>query len=329
MAAAWRGPELLKRDDWFYRFSSAEIAEFQTAIGRARATGKPTIELSREDFPLPTLGVKIAGWRRELDTGRGLQTLGGIPVERWKRDDVELFFWCFGLHLGLPGTQNPQGDLLGNVRDQGVAGADGRLYKTAAKIAYHCDAADVVGLLCINKAKRGGLSRIVSSVSVYNELLRRRPDLIERLYRPFWLNTWGEGGINYFAVTPCRYSQGRLRTFYHSDYFRSVVSYDELPDFTPEEKELLDLFEEIALSPDFYLDQDLQPGDIQLISNHTVLHSRTEYEDFEAPDKKRNLLRLWISLPRQKSFKNMFLTRLGKISLIRSIASQKLRARLR
>ena len=254
-----------------------------------------------EDFPLPTLAAEVAAWRSQLETGRGFQVVAGIPVERWSDADAELFFWCLGLHLGRPGAQNPQGDLLGHVTDTGDDAADPfvRLYRTSSNIAYHCDAADVVGLLCLRKARRGGASRIVSSVTVHNELLERRPDLVPRLYDPFRLDIRNEdasGALRYLPIPPCRFADGRLRTFYHSDYFRSVVRHDGVPAFSEEERALLDLYEEIASSPRLYLDMDLEPGDIQWLSNHTILHARTAYDDHPEPERKRRLLRLWLSL---------------------------------
>jgi hypothetical protein len=173
-----------------------------------------------------------------------------------------------------------------------------RRYRTAGDIAYHCDLADVVGLLCLRTARRGVASRIVSSVSVYNELLRRRPDLVDRLYEPFCLDTrdeQGDGRLPYVPVVPCRHARGVLRTFYHSDYFRSAVRHPEVPPFSAEERLLLDLYEDIAGDPQLYLDMQFEPGDIQLISNHATLHARTAYEDGAGPEK-RHLLRLWLSL---------------------------------
>ena len=174
-----------------------------------------------------------------------------------------------------------------------------RLYQTSANIDYHCDAADVVGLLCLKKAKSGGKSRIVSSVTVFNELVKRRSDLVARLFEPFQLDSRGEtkgdapGSI---PITPCCYAGGKLRTFYHSDYFRSAVRHAEVAPFTEKEQALLDTYEQIAAEPGIFLDMDLQPGDIQLLSNHTNLHARTDYEDHEDPAERRHLLRLWLSL---------------------------------
>jgi Taurine catabolism dioxygenase TauD, TfdA family len=299
--AAWRGPELAARGDWRTRLDEAQRDELDHALAAARATGRPAGELAAADFPLPTLAGELARWRDELVGGRGFLLVSGLPVERWSRDDAELCFWGLGLHLGRPGAQNPRGDLLGHVTDTGDDATDPyvRLYRTRARIAYHCDAADVVGLLCLRAARRGGASRIVSSVSVYNELLARRPDLVDRLYEPFALDVRNEdasGAIRTVPVAPCRFADGRLRSFYHSDYFRSAVRHPDVPPFSDAERTLLDLYEEIASSPELYLDMQLEPGDVQWLSNHVVLHARTAYEDFPEPERRRHLLRLWLSI---------------------------------
>ena len=299
--AAWRGPDMARRDDWIVRLSAEEIGELERACAGVRQRGLSMGDVRREDFPLPCLGTATRHWAHELLHGRGFLLVRGLPVERWGDEMSALAYWGLGLHLGTPGAQNPQGDLLGHVIDTGED-ADNpfiRRYRTAGDIRYHCDLADAVGLLCLRTAKSGGGSRIVSSVSVYNELLRRRPDLIARLYEPFLLDTrdeQGEGRAPYLPVPPCRYASGALRTFYHSDYFRSAQRHPEVPRFTPAERELLDLYEEIANSPALYLDMQFQRGDIQLLSNHFILHARTAYEDYPDPERKRHLLRLWLSL---------------------------------
>ncbi|MGB5704435.1 MAG: TauD/TfdA family dioxygenase [Polyangiales bacterium] len=299
--AAWTGSELAARDDWRETLSAEDVAELDRALATAKRTGKPIGALTKNDFPLPTLSKKVDRWRTVISEGRGFQVLRGVPVQNWTESDSEVFFWCLGQHLGIPGAQNPQRDLLGHVRDTGESPEDVRHYRTRVNINFHCDAADVVGLLCLNKAKRGGKSRIVSSVAVYNELLRQRPDLVDRLYEPFMMDTKGEGGVRYLPVQPCCFDSGSLRTFYHTDYFRSAAGRDGEPVLTHEDRELLDLYNAIADSPGMYLDMDLDPGDVQLLSNHTVMHARTDYDDHPEPERKRHLLRLWISLPSSRS----------------------------
>jgi hypothetical protein len=298
---AWRGEELARRSDWIVELDAAQIGELDDALADLRARGIGLAGLRREDVALPRLTPAIAGWVRELEEGRGFLVVRGLPVERWGDASAALVYWLLGLHLGRPGAQNPEGDLLGHVRDTGENAADPfvRRYRTAGDIAYHCDLADAVGLLCLRTARAGGASRLVSSVTVYDELLRRRPDLVERLYEPFCLdrrNEQGTSGPGWVPVIPCRYAGGKLRTFYHSDYFRSVTRHADVPPFTKQEQELLDLYEAIAAEPELRLDMQFAVGDIQLVSNHVVLHARTAYEDAPDPTRQRHLLRLWLSL---------------------------------
>ena len=301
IAAAWTGAGLAGSLAWLETLTPDDAAELEVAVAAAKKSGKPLGELTKADFPLPTISKKIERWRGEITRGRGFQVLRGVPVERWTEAESEIFFWCLGQHLGIPGAQNPQRELLGHVRDTGESPEEVRHYRTNVNINFHCDAADVVGLLCLNKAKSGGKNRIVSSVAVYNELLRRRPDLVERLYEPFLMDTKGEGGVRYLPVRPCAFDSGALRTFYHTDYFRSASDRNGEPLLTPGDREVLDLYNSIADSPEMYLDMELQPGDVQLLSNHTIMHARTDYDDYPEPERRRHLLRLWISLPTSPS----------------------------
>jgi hypothetical protein len=299
--AAWRAVELRDGERFVERIAAPEVAELERAVAGVRSRGLALARVRREDFPLPTLSQRAARWSRELLDGRGFLVLRGLPVERWGDDDSALAYWGLGLHLGTPGAQNPAGELLGHVRDMGEEAANPhvRRYRTAGEIAYHCDLADAVGLLCLRTARAGGRSRIASSVSVYNALLARRPDLVDRLYEPFQLDVrdeQGSGGPRTIPVPPCRHAGGRLRTFYHSDYFRSAERHPDVPRLTPRERELLDLYEEIAASPELALEMDFQPGDVQLLSNHVVVHGRSAYRDARESGRGRHLLRLWLSL---------------------------------
>jgi hypothetical protein len=299
--SAWHGADIDPDGDWRVVLSAAQIEELEKATATAMASGRELGELSADDFPLPTLARDIGAWRSELESGRGFLLVSGVPVDRFSREETSRLFWCLGLHMGSPGAQNVAGDTLGHVVDTGEDASDPfvRLYRTASNIRYHCDAADVVALLCLRTAKRGGKSRIVSSVAVFNELSRRRPDLVPRLFDAFHLDIRDEDTekkLRHIPVPPCRYADGRLRTFYHSDYFRSVVRHDDIEPFSRDEQELLDTYEEIAEDPRFYFDMELAPGDVQWVSNHSILHARTAYEDFDEPERKRHLLRLWLSI---------------------------------
>jgi hypothetical protein len=202
-AVAWRGEQLRQSGNWQLWLSGAEVDELKAAVNVAQATGRAMKALTRRDFPLPTLAARIEDWRREIRSGRGFVLIRGVPVGDWSDHESEILFWCLGQHLGIPGAQNPQGDLLGHVCDQRGT-EDVRYYRTNKELAVHCDAADIVGLLCQQAAKHGGVSRIVSSVAVYNELLRRKPQLVPRLYQPLYFDTHGEGGVKAFPIAPRR-----------------------------------------------------------------------------------------------------------------------------
>jgi hypothetical protein len=300
--AAWRGADLAKRPEtWTRVLTAAEIAELEAALRAVRARGLALGEIRREDFPLPTLAAAAKEWAREILEGRGFLLLRGLPVARWGDEDSALVYWGLGQHLGRPGAQNPEGELLGHVVDmhEEAANPNVRRYRTRGEIRFHCDLADAVGLLCLRTARTGGASRIASSVSVYNAILARRPALADRLFEPFLLDSREEerpGARAWFPVPPCRHARGRLATFWHSDYFRSVIRHADVVPFTAEERELLDLYEELAGSQELRLDMQFEPGDVQLISNHSVVHARTAYRD--DPGSERHLLRLWLSLDR-------------------------------
>lgn len=220
------------------------------------------------------------------------------PVHRWTERQSKLFFWGLGMWLGVTGAQSNEGELLGHVRDIGASAATERQFRTNALIVPHCDAADVVALLCLHEAKVGGSSRVISSVSAYNRLVVEHPEVVDTLYEPMLLDTRGSGGINYVPIEVFRYFQGELRTFYHQEYFRSAYNHSDAPagGIPSRVDEAMSAFDSIINDPSMVLEMDFKQGDVQLLSNHVVLHSRTGFVDHPEFERKRHLLRLWLSL---------------------------------
>ncbi len=327
--AAWCADDMRDEAQWSYTLNESECNEIEAALATASATDKNLHERRAEDMPLPTLAPRIKQWRRQLSTGLGVQRIRGVPLHNWTRDQQHLFFWCFGQHLGLAGAQNRHNELLGHVRDDGsdVNDPTVRQYRTRSAIPFHCDAADVVGLLCLRTAKQGGDSRLVSSVSVFNEMLKRDPALARVMFTVFPLDSHHEGGMFSMPVKPCRFHQGELRTFGHSHYFRTAQRYPHIK-MSEQQLAALALYDEICESPELFMDMTLEPGDIQLVSNHTVLHSRTHYVDHQEPELKRHLLRLWISLPQSDSFLERCLRLRERLGLIGSVLIERMRYRL-
>jgi len=304
-SARWRGEAMAASPGrWLHPLTGAEIAELDRAITALKATGKPLAQITAADFPLPVLAPALADWLDRLERGPGFLLVRGFPVRDYSKADAALAYWIIGRHLGEPVSQNTDGDLLGHVRDTGASPADHdvRLYKTRAELTFHTDGADIIGLMCLRAGRSGGISRICSSMQVYNEIVRRRPDLAPLLLEPLHHHAHGQNGPGRpptFRQPIVSLKDGLFRMFLLIWYIRNAA--DDFPDIaalSPAQRELLDLLETIPLEPGMALDMRFQPGDMQFLKNSVILHARTAYEDWDEPDEKRHLLRLWLTARR-------------------------------
>ncbi|MEL6503810.1 MAG: TauD/TfdA family dioxygenase [Pseudomonadota bacterium] len=294
-ASVWTGAQYRDDDRWIYHLSDPELAALDDALSVQKASGKPFPDFGPENFPLPALSTRLGEIGEELENGRGFVVLRGLPVDRYSEDDLNCLYYGLGLNLGTPVGQNPQGDLLGQVMNVGdVNDKNTRVYQTNAYLPYHTDPSDVVGLLCVRKAKAGGLSSLVSVHAVYNELLTRYPHYLGLFYKQWYYAHLGgdlPSPTSLFAM-----HEGKLNFRYLRQYIElgNEVRNQPLSDV---EREALDILDSIIAVPELRIDMMLEPGDIQLANNHLVLHSRTSFEDYEEPDRRRKLLRLWLKMP--------------------------------
>ena len=304
---AWRGEDVRAAGQWWDEWTVAELAELDVALAACPADRLPA---SHDEFPLPGLIARIDAWMAEIDQGRGFVLIRGLPVHRYTTAQCEQIYYGLGLYMGRTVSQNTDGDLLGHVRDTGEdPKARGvRLYRTRAEQDFHTDGADVIGLLCLKGAKSGGVSRIVSSVAIFNEILNRAPELAPTLFKPFPFDKQGQekpGEPGWWSFPLCRVVDGRLGTFFIPWYIRESQEHADAPRLTDEQERCVGLIESIANDPAFYLDMHFEPGDIQLLKNSAILHKRTAYEDWDDPAEKRHLLRLWLSAERFSGGNNL------------------------
>ena len=313
---SWRGADLSGDSSWIVTLSDAEIADLDRALLTAKATGRPLAEIDRTNFPLTVMRQKLDAARAEMRDGRGFVVLRGIPVARYSDDDVGLLFWGMGRYLGGPLYQNPQGDLLGHVYDHGrtYGNIDVRGYETNAYLPYHTDAGDMVGLLCLRRSLEGGLSSIVSSTTVHNEILAQHPEYLGLLYNGYYYirreAALTERGVSERPIPVFGYRDGVVSCRYIRNQINAGAVKREVP-LTTFEKAALDYLDEQTRRPDLRLDMDLQAGDIQFINNYTILHSRTGFVDGPEPHQKRHMLRLWLKFPTTWPLSAEFPTHLG------------------
>lgn len=297
--SAWRGGDLAGDDTWVVTLTDDERAEIVAAAHHAAREGAEPATVDRASFPLPTLGARAVEWSRDLAAGRGFVLLRDFPVDLLDDGLTELAYVGLGTHLGQPVGQDKDGSLLGHVRDERVPRNDPsvRLYRTNQRQDFHTDGADLVGLLCLQRAVSGGESRIASAATVYNELLDRRPDLLEVLHQPFCWDRNDEqspGEQPWFELPAITDSGDGPRIFYIGWYIRDAQRHDGVPPLTDEQVEAMELLESIANDPAIHLEMDFRPGDVQLLNNAKILHAREAYEDHDDPAQRRHLLRLWL-----------------------------------
>ena len=307
------GPRLWTAADYafnpsVYDLSAAELEEIDAAVRALSGRGLSAGGFERSDFVLPTLGARLGAVGAELLDGRGYVLMRKLPVETYTLEEAEIAYYGLGIHLGVVVSQNGRGDVLTHVTDHGFAPSNPNIrgYQDRRAQPPHTDPTDVVGLLCIRKAKSGGLSSIVNVAALYNEMLAHCPEHLPVLYRGFYMDMRGEAakeddartGTTNSRVPIFSYHQGQLSSWFARRVFESAFAKrHEMA--TAEEIAALDAMEALSQRQDITAVMDLQPGDVQWVNNYAVMHARTSYEDFKEPDRKRLMVRLWLNLPEQ------------------------------
>jgi hypothetical protein len=317
--SAWIGTDLARRpDEWTYRLSPNEIAEIETAT--ARVLGRDIATIARVDFLLPALGPILDRLRDDVLNGRGFVLLRGLPVEGRTIEESATAYWGIGTYFGNARSQNAKGHVLGHVRDLGLSSRDPnvRIYQTTERQNFHTDSCDIVSLLCLKTAKSGGLSSLTSSMSVYNAMAQRHPDLVWRLFQPMPTDRRGEvpeGRRPWFETPIYNDHLGFLSAIYAPHYVRSSQRFPDAPRLRAEDIAALNCFDALAEDAELRLDMEFQPGDMQFVHNHTVLHDRTAFEDWPEPERKRHLLRLWLAAPGARPLPAAYAERYGGLEI--------------
>ena len=313
----WTGAEIGADGRWRHELEPGEIAALDRAVKGARAAGIPWDKLTRETFPLPGFEPLVARIREELENGSGIFRLGGVPVERYDMEDVKRLYFGAACHIGTLITQNRHGEMMRAIRDEGgdvgarygqIKDEQGTFLSSYARtlsngsLRFHTDRCDVVSLLCVGQAAKGGHSRIASICAVHNAMLARRPDLVALLYGVYWRSRLGEeeGGENLAYPLPVfAVRDGKFTSHYSRTYVEAAQKIAGVPKLTDEQNEALDLLAETATALSY--EMVMRPGDWQFLNNHVIYHARDPFEDDPKTGQVRNLLRLWLSMPNSRA----------------------------
>lgn len=307
--SVWAGQDMAQDDSWIHYLDSTTATEINSALIAAKKHGLAIENLTAADFPLPKLSLKLQKFSQELESGSGFLLLRGLPVERYCDDEIRIIYYCIGLHLGSPVRQNPKGDLLGQVMHVGdVTDKKTRVFETNLYLPDHTDPSDVVGLLCLRKAKSGGMSSLVSAVSVYNEIVKNHREYLALFYRPFYYAHLGKDEPDLSPIFS--FNEGKLSCRYLRQYIELGYEMKHLP-LSRIEIEALDIFDSVMQDDRLKLDMMLELGDLQFANNYMVMHSRTEFDDFADAERRRKMLRLWLKMPNARTLASDFPGRNG------------------
>ncbi len=319
--AAWVGADLADNENaWLFKLSSEDIAELETAARHYLSLERDIGEITADDFPLERFANHLKDLQYKLLYGNGIEVLRGLPIGNYTQEFVATIFCGIGAHMGSARSQNAAGHILGHVRDTGANSSDtnARIYQTSERQSFHTDSADVVGLLCIREARQGGRSLLVSAATIYNQMRAQRPDLLEKLFDPIATDRRGEipeGEKPYMNIPVLNWYEGYLTVFYQRQYIDSAQRFEGAMRLTAAHIEALDMFDTLADNPDLHFSMQLQPGDMQFVYNHSQLHDRTAFTDWPEPEKRRHLMRLWLSVPGDRPLPECFKQRYGSIEV--------------
>lgn len=318
--SAWRGAAMTERTDWLEELRDGEIAEIDAAVKTFMDSGDGYGAIRPSRFRLPKLGPRLERMLDQLLHGRGFVQIRGFPVEKYSLQEIAAAYLGIGSYFGSFRSQNAKGHLLGHVQDIGldISNPNVRYYQTNKALEYHTDSCDIVGLMCLKTSRQGGESRIVSSVSLYNEMMARRPDLAEALFNAYPTDRRGEVPEGYgpwFDIPVFNWHEGLLTTIYVGQYIRSAQAhFPQARRLSPVELEAIAMLDELANDPGLSLQIRFEPGDMQFIHNHQILHARTDFEDWPEPERKRHLLRLWLSPKEGRPLPECFVPRYGTVT---------------
>jgi len=298
----WVAYDIVRDTNWVRPLSSAEKTGLLAGLAAFKSSGVPLEQASGTDFPFNDIQTLIQDINEQLYKGYGLILLKEFPIDGLDEESIKQLYWGFTNHIGVLRPQGKDSALINHVKNAGgtYRAAGGRGYNTNAELDFHVDFADFVGLLCIQEAKKGGISKACSSRALFETLKLQAPDLAQALMTPLHYSRQNEEAPDElpFYETPivafeqhwfsCRYTRNHIR-YAHRHEGASAPS--------EKQEQAMDWIDQASRCDEFTFDMQLAPGDFQFLNNHVVLHSRTAYEDFDEPEKKRSLLRSWIATP--------------------------------
>lgn len=317
LRAAWQAADLERDRSWIFDLSPSQGAELLAAVRRAGAPDRSLpgrslpgrslperslLDWQRDDFPLRDCLAPLAAAFAEVRDGRGIALVRNLPRAGVTPGEFRMMTWAIGLHFGVARPQNRASDYLTEVKDVGTTyrSPSGRGYSSNAELDFHGDSSDVVLLSCYNQAPVGGLSLCASAQTAWQVVDAERPDLVAALASDYPFSRNGEEAADetpWYPVPVCAVEEGRVFCKWNRNRIENAQKLADAPRLTALQREAMEYFDAVLRRPENLHCRELAPGDLQLLCNQTLLHSRTRFEDHADEARKRTLYRLWLARP--------------------------------
>ena len=317
--AAWTAETL--DSSWCRPFDPEHDAEMDSALGVFKRSS-PTLDLvtmTDEIFPLRTVHAEVERLRDRLVDGPGVAAYEGFPVDLYEPEELRAIWWGLSRAIGTPVAQSFRGDVIGDVRDlgTGITGRTGRGYTSNAELNFHSDVADVAGLFFLRTAREGGISRVASSVTTHDRIAVRRRDLLDELYKPMpcsWQGNQPPGEQGWYDMPVFGRSGDEVACAYVRTNILLAHENTGSRELTELQREAVQMVADVASEPDMWVERSFSPGTMLFVNNHTVLHLRTGFTDWEESERRRHLLRVWIAPPNSRRLPDTFAGFFGDVS---------------
>ncbi len=301
---AWTAQTIDEGESWRYTLTPECLVELDEFLSQWHRQSQPITGICVESADFPACAAVLDGALAALERGRGFAIVERLSFERYTRHEAQMVYWVVGQLLGVPFAQDVKGTLLYDVRDTGQDPTKGARFSVSnVESSFHMDHCfgdpipDILGLLSLQGAKSGGRSQFLSAYTLHNELLTQYPQEVAALYEPFYFDRRGqfkEGEKPVFEAPVFRWDAKGLHIRYL--YYYIQVGQERMGEsFSPAQARALEAVEATLGRQDLHVELLLEPGQMLFTSNHWLLHNRTSFEDHPEPEKRRHLVRLWLS----------------------------------
>ncbi|KAH6632112.1 hypothetical protein F5144DRAFT_573093 [Chaetomium tenue] len=300
-ARAWTGSDFNDEHDYIIHLGPEDIAEIEFGLSHFKSyDGLGPDDVNHNTFPLPSLCSRLVEASQIIHDGRGFVVLRGLEPDRYTSfDNILIYLGITSYIAEKRGMQDFDGRMILHIQavaeDVKKHGAMPNSPYVARAQPFHTDLCDVLGMYALNVAAYGGESYLASSATIYNELARARPDIIEVLakddwiFDEFWQGQYHTRPLLYNFETHgpgFQFSRRPLTGSHFSPHHPSVPAMTEL------QAEALDTV--YFLAKHHAVEVRLQPGDMLLFNNFAMLHARSGFTDDASEGRQRHMLRLWL-----------------------------------